>query len=614
MLQWTIPPALNDRTWYWWRAQAQDEHGATSEWTNGSGFFVNDKGVDDPPTITLIEPSAPMLTKETSLTITWDDNDPDSNATIALYYDTDSTGEDGTLIVDSLTEDPDGASDSYIWDMNAMEDGTYYVYATITDGTSSDASYAQGAITIDRTPPRVSASPPGGVFGSAQNVTLSADEAGEIYYTTDGSEPTTSSVPYTSPLQIDETTTVKVMAVNAVGNPSESITEIYVIAGIFIDLDGDGMLDAWEVAYFGDLSQDGSDDFDGDGLSDLNEYLNGTAPTREDTDRDGMPDGWEVTYGLNPLADDADQDFDHDGVSNLDEYLAGSHPANGEPYAPVLSSPSDGAGGVSLTPELETGAFSDRDGDAHAATEWQISTDEANFSDHLVLDARCDTHLTSLTVPEFILNVDTTYYWQVRFYDDRNATSEWSELFSFRTITSDDTDTNNDGIPDDQAVDDTVDLDDEDGPDIYQADIKCVNTVVGYQQIGVKMSTNCTSIDSLMSIDPATIADTRNKPDKMALGLICFKLTVDNPGDVAHVTVYLAEPAPSNAKWYKYDPVSGWRDYSAHATFSGDRKSVVLELKDGDYGDADGVANRIIVDTSGPGIASGGCFIGVVIF
>ena len=89
----------------------------------------------------------------------------------------------------------------------------------------------------------------------------------------------------------------------------------------------------------------------------------------------------------------------------------------------------------------------------------------------------------------------------------------------------------------------------------------------------------------------------------------------------------LIEPAPSNVNWYKYDPVNGWQDYSAHATFSGDRKSVVLELKDGDYGDADGVANGLIVDPSGPGIASvtpappppsggggGGCFIGVATF
>jgi len=129
-----------------------------------------------------------------------------------------------------------------------------------------------------------------------------------------------------------------------------------------------------------------------------------------------------------------------------------------------------------------------------------------------------------------------------------------------------------------------------------------------------------------MSIDPAAIADTQNKPDEMPIGLISFKVKVANIGDFARVAIYFSEPLPNGAKWYKYDSINGWQPYSDHATFGGDRKSVVLELKDGDYGDADGVANGIIVDPSGPGIAAGGggaappsgggggCFIGEVTF
>jgi Tol biopolymer transport system component len=44
------------------------------------------------------------------------------------------------------------------------------------------------------------------------------------------------------------------------------------------DSDGDGMADDFELAYFGDLSRDGSGDFDGDGQSDLTEYGAGTNP------------------------------------------------------------------------------------------------------------------------------------------------------------------------------------------------------------------------------------------------------------------------------------------------------------------------------------------------
>ncbi|HXF10416.1 MAG TPA: hypothetical protein VN625_06490, partial [Desulfuromonadaceae bacterium] len=45
------------------------------------------------------------------------------------------------------------------------------------------------------------------------------------------------------------------------------------------DSDGDGMDDAWETNYFGTLARDGTGDFDGDGASDLFEFLTGTDPT-----------------------------------------------------------------------------------------------------------------------------------------------------------------------------------------------------------------------------------------------------------------------------------------------------------------------------------------------
>ena len=39
-----------------------------------------------------------------------------------------------------------------------------------------------------------------------------------------------------------------------------------------VDLDGDLMPDAWETFYFGDLSQAGYTDYDGDGVNNLQEY------------------------------------------------------------------------------------------------------------------------------------------------------------------------------------------------------------------------------------------------------------------------------------------------------------------------------------------------------
>jgi hypothetical protein len=46
-----------------------------------------------------------------------------------------------------------------------------------------------------------------------------------------------------------------------------------------VDADGDGLADAWEMQYFGNLNQNGAGDFDGDGVSNLREYRAGTNPT-----------------------------------------------------------------------------------------------------------------------------------------------------------------------------------------------------------------------------------------------------------------------------------------------------------------------------------------------
>lgn len=67
------------------------------------------------------------------------------------------------------------------------------------------------------------------------------------------------------------------------------------------DRDVDGLLDAWELQYFGDLSAGPDDDLDADKLVNLKEQQYGTDPTRGDTDADGYADGSEVRSGSDPL-------------------------------------------------------------------------------------------------------------------------------------------------------------------------------------------------------------------------------------------------------------------------------------------------------------------------
>ncbi len=95
-----------------------------------------------------------------------------------------------------------------------------------------------------------------------------------------------------------------------------------------LDSDGDGLPDAYEIAN--GLNpydpNDGSQDPDHDGLTNLQEFQLGTNPTVADTDGDGLNDGDEVRMGTNPLV----ADTDGDGLSDGDEVRLGTNPLNAD--------------------------------------------------------------------------------------------------------------------------------------------------------------------------------------------------------------------------------------------------------------------------------------------
>lgn len=114
---------------------------------------------------------------------------------------------------------------------------------------------------------------------------------------------------------------------SAGNNDTTNFTTIVKEKGEKFDSDDDRIPDDWEDKYGLDKRVDDSErDLDGDSLTNFQEYELGTDPADPDTDGDGLPDGYEYKYdGLDPLTpgDDA-EDTDGDGDTNLEEYLEGS--------------------------------------------------------------------------------------------------------------------------------------------------------------------------------------------------------------------------------------------------------------------------------------------------
>jgi M6 family metalloprotease-like protein len=128
------------------------------------------------------------------------------------------------------------------------------------------------------------------------------------------------------------------------------------------DADNDGLSNAQEYAL-GTSPRSG--DSDDDGLTDVDELnTRGTDPTDADSDDDGLPDGWELSNGFSPTGvDESALDGDGDGLSNLLEYLRKTDPGNSD---------TDGDGlddGEEVNSFGTNPRFADTDKDGHSDAE-----------------------------------------------------------------------------------------------------------------------------------------------------------------------------------------------------------------------------------------------------
>ena len=308
----------------------------------------------------------------------------------------------------------------------------------------------------------------------------------------------------------------------------------------------------------------------------------------------------DVIWDPYPTAQSAGFDLDAVGV-RYHQFV------NSAPNQPTLESPEDGSQDIPLNITLMSGVFSDEntaEGDFHYQSHWQVSQD-ASFATPL-LDLISPVSLNTLILPGTLLTEDAVYYWRVRYFDSYEAGSEWSETYAFKT-TATSTDGNGNGIPDAQELDtaSAVDLDQNGIPDVSQINdqFKVLNTVDGSGQIALETTNPNDIIEFIESCTPDAYPEEggeSDKPKDIRYGLLSFRLRVQDAGAAATVIVYFSDPLPDTYKWYKYDLVKGWYIYT-DTVFSADRQSLTFTLIDGGDGDADGLANGIIVDPVGAG-------------
>lgn len=174
-----------------------------------SGTVVTQPSDTTAPTVS-ISPAAGTYSNSQSVTLT-------ANETATIYYTLNGST-------------PTTSSSIYSGPITLNSTATIKCFAKDTAGNSSSVQSATFTINAtDTTAPTVTISPTPGAFTSGQSVTLSANEASTIYYTLDGSTPTTSSTVYSGAISVSATTTIKYFAKDTAGNSSTVQTATYTI-------------------------------------------------------------------------------------------------------------------------------------------------------------------------------------------------------------------------------------------------------------------------------------------------------------------------------------------------------------------------------------------------
>lgn len=399
-----------------------------------------------------------------------------------------------------------------------------------------------------------------------------------------------------------------------------------------VDTDGDGIRDDAD-AFPDDPSE--SVDTDSDGIGDNRDL---------DDDGDGMPDTWEVQYGLDPLVDNGNDDADRDGVVNFLEYQTGGDPTvydqKHAPARPEIVYPADNATDVSTRALFIASDFSDADADDYLdASEWRII--RKNDRSIVYQSTRSYWSLNYLRVPRLILDSDTTYTCQVRYYDNQGQASPWSSPLTFTTSSGGSYYYRSTAAPTSlitavATVTPPTALDEnETSADVDPQHLRTLQTLDRKSVIAISVEESADSmLSDVMIIDPIADELEDEFKDLEAFDLFTYRIAVGAPGQECSVACYNTDNIVPMDRWICNGADGLWTDCTAKKASGDDTPEMARTIQDGGPDDVDGVANGVIVAIAGVGTTTddatanpgasivttpdasdkGGCFIGSLLW
>jgi hypothetical protein len=367
-------PTLKYSTTYYWHVRYQDNHGAWSDWSAETSFTTTTAPPANQPSCQPGNVSPANGTTDVSLTPTLHSSvfsDPDTGDThvASQWQITTAAGNYSSPVFDSST---DASNLTTIASPLLDHSATYYWHVRYQDnhGAWSDWSAETSFTTTTAPPANQSSSQPGNVSPANGTTDVSLT-------------PTLQSSAFSDPNAGDAHAASQWQMTVTAGNYSspvfDSSTDASNLTTIASPLLDHSTTYYWHVRY---------------------------------QDNHGAWSDWSVETSFTTTT---------------------APPANQSSSQPGNVSPANGTTDVSLTPTLQSSAFSDPNvGDTHSASQWQMTATSGNYSSPVFDSGADNEHFTSIVVPSSLSN-STTYYWHVRYQDNHGAWSDWSSETPFTT-------------------------------------------------------------------------------------------------------------------------------------------------------------------------------------